>query len=98
MIAALFNSSKTVSYQLPAEMPEGIWSVCHLRILGSGWAELAGVPIPCTKATVTRLQELGAGRVSIANSGNRLCVVRFQAKQGVLEQLSTSFPSACKVA
>ena len=84
--------------QLPTQLMGGAWSCCYLRLLGSGWAELAGVPCPSASATVERLQGLGASRVSIAGSGAQLCVIRFQAQRSVLLQLSGAFPSACKVA
>ncbi|NCJ07411.1 hypothetical protein GS597_13010 [Synechococcales cyanobacterium C] len=84
--------------QLPTQLAAGAWSCCHLRLLGSGWAELAGVPFPSAAATVERLQGLGASRVSIAGSGTQLCVIRFQAQRSVLLQLSAKFPSACRVA
>lgn len=90
-------TSLAPAVQLPAQVPGGSWACCHLRLLGKGWAELAGVPSQSAAATVERLQGLGAGRVSIAGSG-ALCVIRFQAQRSVLLQLSASFPSACKVA
>jgi hypothetical protein len=96
MLTLLSSPAPTV--QLPQQLAGGAWSCCHLRLLGSGWAELAGVPCPAAAATVERLQALGAGRVSIAGSGSQLCVIRFQAKRSVLHQLSASFPSACRVA
>ncbi|NJK28786.1 MAG: hypothetical protein HC851_24820 [Acaryochloris sp. RU_4_1] len=82
--------------QLPASSLTGTWACCHLRLLGSGWCELAGVPVGSAEATVARLQSLGASRVSLT-SGSALCVVRFQAKRSVVFQLSGAFPSASKV-
>lgn len=83
--------------QFPAGVSlTGAWACCHLRLLGSGWCELAGVPVSSAEATVARLQSLGASRVSVT-SGSALCVVRFQAKRSVVFQLSGAFPSASKV-
>jgi hypothetical protein len=96
MLSLLQSPAPTV--QLPTQVAGGAWACCYLRLLGSGWAELAGVPCPAAAATVERLQGLGAGRVSIAGSGSQLCVIRFQAQRSVLLQLSASFPSACRVA
>lgn len=62
MLTLLSSPAPTV--QLPQQLAGGAWSCCHLRLLGSGWAELAGVPCPSAAATVERLQALGAGQVS----------------------------------
>ena len=94
-----FTSSQSQpSVQLATERPSGPWGVCHLRLLGKGWAELAGVPSNSTGATVARLQSLGASRVTVASQGSTLAVVRFQAKRSVLFGLSAKFPACSKVA
>lgn len=90
--------SPAPSVQLPAVMPSGLWSCCFLQLSGSGWAELAGVPVAFSGSAVAKLQAMGASRVSVASSGTQLCVIRFQAQRSVLLDLSIAFPSACRVA
>ena len=97
MIAVLGSSSPAPSVQLPAAMPSGAWSCCFLRLSGSGWAELAGVPCSYAEPTIVKLQSMGATRVSVASTGSALCVVRFQARRSVVLELSAAFPSASKV-
>lgn len=90
--------SPAPSVQLPSAMPSGSWSCCFLRLSGSGWAELAGVPVASVDPAVAKLQAMGASRVSVVSSGAQLCVIRFQAQRSVLLELSNAFPSACRVA
>lgn len=90
-------SAPSPALQLPAGSLGGAWSVCYLRLLGSGWCELAGVPFSAASATVERLQSMGATRVSVASASSALCVVRFQAQRSIVLELSGSFPSASKV-